>query len=187
MGIRVAAAGTLGFLVLAVWTFVVNGMFGFTARLAMNRVADEPAVHLLLKQNVSAPGAYIVNPALTSEHRFPDGEPVFAVTYSGLGHEAAGGLMFLDVARELALMLLATGLLGAASARVLSRWANRATFIVALGVLQVLASDLSRVGIGGWPSGTAFAMAGFHLAGWALAAAAIAWVVRPREGDGVAS
>lgn len=181
MAIRVLAAGVLGFFVLAVWTLVVNGMFGFTARLAMNRVADEPAVHRLLEQNITAPGAYLVNPALTTEGRFPDGEAVFAVTFSGMGHEAAGRMMLVDLARGFVVMLLATGLLAAASARVLSRWASRAAFVVVLGILQVLASDLARIGIGGWPSGTALAMAGFHVTGWALAAAAIAWVVPPRE------
>jgi hypothetical protein len=179
MTTRVLTAAVLGFLVLVLWTFVVNGMLGFTARLTMNRVADEPAVHRLLTQNVPAPGAYIVNPALTADHRFPDGAPVFAVTHSGIGHEGAGRMMLVDLGRSFALMLLAAGLLAVASDRVLARWTWRAAFVVALGVLLALGSDLTRVGIGGWPASTAIAMAGFLVGGWALAGAAIAWAMRP--------
>lgn len=183
---RAAAAAILGFLVLAVWTFVVNGVYGFTARLTMNEVVDEPAVHLMLTKHVTTPGAYIVNPPLTPNRRFPEGQPVFAVTYSGMGHEAAGGQMLGNLATALIVMLLAAGLLAAASARVLARWSSRVAFVIVLGVLQVLASDVPRIGIGGWPAHTAFAMAGFHLAGWTLAAFAIALVLRPAERRAVA-
>jgi hypothetical protein len=82
---RIFVAGTLGFAVLKAWTFLVNVLFGFTVRVAMNRVADERAVYRMLKENITAPGLYLVNPAVTAEWQFPPGEPVFGVNYSGIG------------------------------------------------------------------------------------------------------
>jgi hypothetical protein len=52
---------------------------------------------------------------------------------------------------------------------------------VALGLVQVLASDVARIGIGGWPTATALAMAGFHLVGWVFAAFTIAAVIGPHQ------
>ena len=176
---RIVVAGTLGFIVLAFWTFLVNGLFGFAVRVQMNRVADEPAVYRVLKENVAGPGAYLVNPALTSERQFPPGEPVFSVSSSGIGHEAAGRMMLVEVGVALAAALLAAGLLAAASTSVLSTWARRTGFVVAVGVLLAVTADLSRFGIGGYPLGSAAAMAAVRVTGWALAGLAMAWAMRP--------
>jgi hypothetical protein len=175
---RILVAGTLGFVVLWLWTAVLNVFFLFTVRVAMNRVADEPAVHRVLKENITAPGLYLVNPALTSERRFPDGEPVFAVSYSGMGHEAAGPMMPIDIGLGLAVTLLAAGLLSAASASVLSSWVRRAGFVVLIGVLLAIAADVSRIGIGGAPPGAALARAAARVSGWTLAGLAMAWATR---------
>jgi hypothetical protein len=178
---RVCVAGALGFVALALWTFLVNGLFGFAVRTQMNRVADEPAVHRMLKENVAAPGAYLVNPALTGERQFPPGEPVFSVSYSGIGHEAAGSMMLVEVGTALATALLVAGLLSAASASVQSTWARRTGFVAAVGVLLALTADLPRYGIGGYPLGSAAAMAAVRVVGWALAGLAMAWATRPLE------
>jgi hypothetical protein len=181
---RVFVAGTLGFVVLTLWTVLVNVAFGFTARVAMNRVADERAVYRVLKANITAPGVYLVNPALTPERQFPAGEPVFGVSYSGTGHEAAGPMMPVEFGGALAAALLVAGLLSAASASVLSTWVRRTGFVVAVGVLLAISADLSRYGIGGWPLGSAAASATVRVAGWALAGLAMAWVMRPAAGPG---
>ena len=175
---RTLVAGTLGFIVLALWTFLVNGLFGFAVRVQMNRVADEPAVYRVLKENITAPGAYLVNPPLTRESQYPAGEPVFGVSYGGVGHEAAGRMMPVEAGLAFATALIAAGLLSAASARVLSTWARSTGFVVAVGLLLAVAADLSRVGIGGYPLGSAAAMAAVRVAGWALAGLAMAWAVR---------
>jgi hypothetical protein len=150
----------------------------------MNRVADEPAVHRTLKANIAAPGIYLVNPVLTGEWEYPAGEPVFTVTYSGMGHEAAGLMMPVEIGVTFAVVLIAAGLLSAASASVLSTWLRRTGFVLAVGVLLAVAADLSRVGIGGYPLGSAAAMAAVRVAGWALAGAAMAWAMRPTAGTG---
>ena len=176
---RVFVAGSLGFVVLTIWTFVVNVLFGFTARMAMGRVADERAVYRVLKENITAPGLYLVNPALTAEWQFPPGEPVFGVSYSGMGHDAAGPMMVVGFAVGLATSLLVAGLLSAASANVLSSWVRRTGFVVALGVLIAFGADVSRLGIGGSPLETVSATAAVRVAGWALAGLAMAWAMRP--------
>ena len=182
---RVFVAGTLAFAVLTLWTFVVNVLFGFTARVAMNRVADEQAVYRVLKENITAPGLYIVNPALTTEWQYPAGEPVFGVSTSGVGHGAAGPMMFVEFGVALATALLVAGLLSAASPGVLSTWARRTGFVVAVGALLALTGDLSRFGIGGSPLGTAAAKAAVRVTGWTLAGLAMAWAMRsPAEKPG---
>ena len=108
---RVVVTGTLGFVVLTLWTFLVNVLFGFTVRVAMNRVADERALYRVLKENITAPGVYLVNPALTAEWQFPPGEPVFSVSHSGMGHEAAGPMMVVEFGVAFATALLVAGLL----------------------------------------------------------------------------
>jgi hypothetical protein len=177
---RVLVAGILGFLVLAVFTFVINGIFGFTLHMKMNRVADEPAVHRALKTNVTAPGAYIVNPALTPDHDFPFNEPVFAVTYSGFGHESAGRMMIVESGSQLVAALIMAALLALASAAVLSTFVRRFGFVLLVGVLIALTGDLSRYGIGGYPLGTAVSIALVQVAGWGLAGLVMAWAMRTK-------
>jgi hypothetical protein len=178
---RVCVAGTLGFVVLAIWTFLVNVLFGFAVRTQMNRVADEPTVYRVLKEHVAAPGAYLVNPSLTSGRQFPAGEPVFSVSYSGVGHEAAGQMMLIEMGVAFVAALLVAGLLSTASASVQSTWARRTGFVVAIGVLLALTADLSRYGIGGWPLGSAAAAATVRVIGWALAGVAMSWATPPPE------
>jgi hypothetical protein len=60
---RILLSGALGFLVLALWTFVSNGFFGFTASLEMNRIANERQVYEVLKENLVAPGGVISTPS----------------------------------------------------------------------------------------------------------------------------
>ncbi len=176
MVFRTLVAGILGFVVLAVWTFTVNSVFFFTARMEMNRVLDEPAVHRVLTTNVPAPGAYLVNPRLTADGRFPGGEPVFGVTYSGMGHEAAGPMMLVNMVLGLVSAWLVAGLLAAASPRVLGTWPGRIGLVTAVSALIALTGDVSRVGIGGYPVGTAVPIALVRLGGWTLAGVAMAWV-----------
>jgi len=180
---RIFVAGTLAFVVLTLWTILVNVLFGFTVRVAMNRVADERAVYRVLKENITTPGLYLVNPALTAELQFPPGEPVFGVSYSGMGHETAGPMMFVEFGVAFATSLLVAGLLSAASTGMLSTWVRRVGFVAALGVLMAVTADLSRIGIGGCPLGTASAKAAVRVAGWTLAGLAMAWATRPSANE----
>jgi len=79
---------------------------------------------------------------------------VFGVTYSGMGHEAAGRMMPVEVGLAFVAALIVAGLLSLASDRVLSTWLRRTGFVAAIGLLLAAAADLSRFGIGGCPAGS---------------------------------
>jgi len=188
---RILLAGALGTIALFLWTFIANVVFGFTARFEMNRVANEHVVYEILRDNVVAPGAYVVNPAPTASGGFPAG-PVFAVTYGGVGHEAAGRMFIVETALALVTVLLVTGLLAASAPSVLARYLRRALFVTGIGVLLAVTGDLGRIGIAGLPIKAAVLLAANTVLSWTAAGLAVAWVMRPRHpwhapsSDGVA-
>ena len=94
---RIIVAGLLGGVVLFVWTFFANGILGFNSKINMKQVPQERQVYEVLKANIVEPGRYVCNPELTSERRFPEGEPVFSILYGGGGHEFAGLLMLVEL------------------------------------------------------------------------------------------
>ena len=175
---RIVWAAALGLIATFVWTFVVNGIFGFTLRVEMKRIPNEPEVYRVLKENVVLPGAYMANPALTPEGRFPDGEPVFSVRTSGMGHEAAGRMVFVGPAISFITLLLAAGLLSMASPRILSRYSRRVLFVVVLGLLLAVFTNLTKIGIGGYPVSTALLLAARDVVSWTLAGLVMAWILR---------
>jgi len=176
---RTLLSGALGFVVLVIWTFVANGVFGFANRVEMNRVPDEQRVHAMLEETITEPGAYVVNPQPVPDTGFPAGEPVFGVVYAGFGHESAGRMVFVNLGVGLAASLLTAGLLSMASAKVLARYWRRVLFVVAIGALIAVFRDLARFGIGGHPAGTALLLAGNTVVAWTLMGLAMAWSMRP--------
>lgn len=176
---KVLVAGLLGGLVLIVWAFVVNGLFGFQARIDMKRLPAEREVYEALKANVPAPGRYTCNPALTSDGRFPDGEPVFGVLYGGVGHEDAGREMWIGLVLFLAAPLIGAWLLSQASPRVLSSYTRKVLFFAAIGVIVALVADLTRFGIGSYPAGDAALIALNRVVVWTLAGLVVASLIKP--------
>ena len=175
---RILLPGILGFVVLAFWTFVMNGLFGFNARLTMNPPPDEVAVYEMLKERIVDGGVYISNPQVDPDVGFPFDEPVFSIQYSGFGHEAAGRMQLVHLAVGLVSMLLAATLLSLTSARVQSRYAYRVLFVMGLGVLLALFGDVPRMGIGGQPIATALLFAGNRIVLWTLVGLVMAWATR---------
>ena len=178
MAKRILLSGLAGAVVLFAWTFVVNVGLGFTARLEMQPLPNEQAVYAFLKEHSSKPGAYMANPPLTVRGEFPPGEPVFSVRHSGIGHEAAGLLLVLDLAIGLVASILVAGLLSVASTRVLSRYPYRVMYVATIGLLLAVFGDLPKFGIGGYPASAALLLAGNHALSWALSGAVIAWTMR---------
>lgn len=175
---KIIFAGLLGAVVLIVWTFVINGVLGFQARIDMRPIAAEREVYEALTTHIVEPGRYICNPQLTPERRFPDEDPVYSVLYSGLGHGSAGGLTLVGLVIFLLAPMIATFLLGQASNRVLSSYSRKLLFFVAIGVLIALIADLSRFGIGGYPLRDAFLLALNRIVAWTLIGLIVAWRVR---------
>ncbi|UCG34006.1 MAG: hypothetical protein JSU68_05085, partial [Phycisphaerales bacterium] len=176
---RVVLSGVLGAVVLMLCTFVANAVLGLSSRVEMRRIPNEPDVYAALKQNIVEPGAYVCNPAPVPRVGYPPGEPVFSVLYGGMGHEAAGRMMVMQVGIAFASALLAAGLLGMASVRVLSRYSRRVFFIVIVGLLIVVFSELTRYRIGGYPLGGALLLAAQVFVSWTVAGAVMALTMRP--------
>jgi hypothetical protein len=174
---RVLLSGLAGAVVLCAWTFAVNVGFGFTARLEMQPVPNERAVYALLKEHISRPGAYMANPPLSPRGEFPPGEPAFSIRYSGVGHDAAGRLLLIDLAVALAASILAAGLLSTASTRILSRYPYKVMYVATVGLLLAVFGDLPKFGIGGYPASTALLLAGNHALSWTLSGAVMAWAI----------
>jgi hypothetical protein len=175
---RVLLSGILGALILFVWTFVASAIFGFNARVKMNQIPNERAVYSVLKENVVAPGVYLVNPEVVPGTGFPPGEPVFGLQYAGFGHEAAGRAVFFDPAILLVSSILAAGLLSMTSRRVLSSYFRKVLFVAVIGVLFAVFGELTKYGIGGYPSQSALLLAAYDVVSWTLAGLVIARFMR---------
>lgn len=179
MNKRVFVSGLAGAVVLLVWTFVLNGIIGFNARLSMKQVPNEREVYTMLKTTITDPGRYLCNPALTPDGRFPDNEPVFGIQYSGAGHEAAGLGAILGLLQFLIVPMIGAWMLSMTSEHYRSRFFNRALFFVVIGVLVAITGDLNIFGIGGSPLSVALIFAVRTIVTWTVFGLAIALLMRP--------
>lgn len=177
---KVLIPGLLGATVLILWTFTLNVVFGFTNRFSMRQVPNERVVYEVLKANITEPGVYLCNPALTAEWRYPDNAPVFGIRYSGIGHESAAAGEFLDLLISLAAPLIATWMLSVASEKYLSSFANRVLFFTTIGLLLAVFSDLKGFGIGGQPLPHALILTAHTIITWTLVGLMVAWRMHPR-------
>jgi hypothetical protein len=180
---KVLGAGLLGGVVLTVWMLVVDGLFGFQARIDMKQMRAERQVYETLREYIVEPGRYICNPALTSEGRFPPGEPVFGVVYGGVGHEAAGRQMLAGTVLFFLAPIVGAWMLSQTSARVVSSYPRKVLFFVAIGLLFALFADLRNFGIGSYPAKDAILLAINHVIVWTLAGLVVAWRVKPEHAD----
>ncbi len=184
---NVVSAGLLGGVVLIVWTFVANGLFGFQARIDMNQVPAEQQVYEALQEHVDTPGRYTINPQLTADGRFPDDKPVFSVLYGGMGHEAAGGLMLFGLVLYLLAPLIGAWMLSQTSESLRASYGRKVLFFSSIGLLFAVYGDLTRYGIGNYPLNDALAFAAFHIIAWTLMGLVVAWRIRPPQAGQVAA
>jgi hypothetical protein len=178
---RVIGAGLSGGVVLIVWTFVFNAVLGFQSSLDMNRIPAEGLVYELLQEHFIEPGRYICNPAPTSGEQVQGEGPVFTVLYSGVGHEAAGTLMWISLVLFFLTPLIAAWMLSQTSRRIQSSYALKVIYFVVLGLFIALVKDVPKFGIGGYPLADAMAFAVNDIAMWTLVGLVVAWRVRPLE------
>ena len=179
---KIIVSGLLGGIVLMIWTFVVNVIFGFNSSINMKQIPNERQVYAILKDNIVQPGKYICNPELTSERRFPDQEPVFSILYGGVGHEAAGGLMLVGLVVFFLAPLIGAWLLSQTSGRVLSSYLRKVLFFVAIGLLFAIFTDLTNFGIGNYPLQDALIQAVHHIIVWTIVGLVVAWRMKPEAG-----
>ena len=178
---KVVVAGVLGGIAMSVWAFVVNGIFGFTNRIAMKQVLDERAVYEVLKKNVVAPGRYVCNPAVVPPGEFPLNEPVFGITYSGAGHESAGREQLIRLAIAFLAPLIAAWMLSLTSDRILCSYFRRVLFFSLIGLLFAVFSDLQKAGIAAYPMHDALLWAAYDIATWLVVGSAVAWLIKPTQ------
>lgn len=176
---KVIIAGMLGGIVLIIWTFVVNVLFGFKSSLEMKQIPNERQVYEILKENIVDPGKYICNPELTAERPFPDGEPVFGVLYSGIGHESAGKLMLIELVVFFLAPIIGAWMLSQTSRRIMSSYPRKVLFFVAIGLLFALFTDLTNFDIGSYPIKDAILLAINNIIVWTLVGLAVAWRIKP--------
>lgn len=176
---KVIISGALGGIVLIVWIFTVNGMLGFQARIDMKQIDAERQVYEMLKVHIVDPGRYVMNPELKPGGPFPYGEPVFSVLYGGVGHEAAGSLMLLNLAVGFLTVIIGAWMLSQTSNQVLSSYSRKVIFFTAIGLLVAIFTDLTKFGIGGYPLKDAIFMAINHIVVWTLVGLAVAWKMTP--------
>lgn len=177
---RVIIAGLLGALVLIVWTFAVNGLLRFKSNMDMKQLPNEREVYEVLKENVEEPGRYVCNPEVASDRRFPEGEPVFSILYGGVGHEAAGGFMWLGLVVYILSPIIAAWMLSQASARVLSSYTSKVLFFTAIGLLFALFGDLANAGIGDYPIRDAIVWGLHDIILWTLIGLVVGARLRPQ-------
>lgn len=176
---KILFAGLAGAFVLLLWTFILNVLFGFNTRFTMTPVPNEREVYSLLSRSITEPGRYLCSPALTPDGGFPEHEPVFGISYAGLGHEAAGTGELLGLAEILIAPLIGAWMLSRTSDQFRSRFSRRLGFFIALGLLLALTGDLQSFGIGGSPVSLALLLALRTLVTWTIIGAVVASLMGP--------
>jgi len=179
---KVVVAGMLGGLVIMVWMFLVNGLLGFNARINMQRMDNERVVYETLKNNITEPGRYVCNPEVTSEG-FPGGEPVYSVLYGGMGHEAAGRNMLIQLPFFFIAPMVAAWMLSSASSKTLESTPRKIAFVACIGLLLGVWGHLGNYGIGGYPLDSTIALVAHDFLLWTLVGVVLARRIRPETGS----
>jgi len=178
---KVIIAAVLGTIILFVWTFVVNGIFRFQASIDMKQIDKEQQVYEVLKEHIVEPGRYIFNPELKREMVFPEGEPVFSVIYGGVGHEAAGTLMFLRLIAGFLGVFISAYMLSQTSVQVLTSYWRKVLFFITIGLLFAMFSDLPKFGIGGYPLKDVILLSLNSIIAWAIVGLVVAWKINSTQ------
>jgi len=179
MSKKVIITGLIGSLLLIVWTIIANSILGFKSNLDMNGIPDEQEVYEVLKENITEPGRYICNPEIIPGEAFPGKEPVFSVLYSGMGHDAAGGLMWIGLIRFILSSIIAVWLLSLSSDRILSSYPKKVFFFTLLGLFIAFFSDFEMYEIGGYPLFDMVVMAIHNVLLWTTVGLFAAWRIKP--------
>ncbi len=180
MAKKVILAGLLGGVALLMWAFVVNGMLGLRAGIDMKQVPGEREVYELLKESITAPGMYVLNPEVVEGEGFPGDEPVFSIAYSGLGHGSAGRLALLGLVLSFLIPLTGAWLMSHASQRTLSSFPRKVMFFFIVGILLALYYLFDRYGIARYPLGDALVLCLYDISTWVVVGLVIAWRMGPR-------
>jgi hypothetical protein len=169
----------LGAVVLVVWTFLVNGVFGVGNGIERRLITAERNVHETLSASLVEPGRYIANPELTASGTFPEGEPVFSICYIGMGHESAGKVMLVQLAMFVIAPMIGAWMLSVSSPSILLSYRRRVLLFAAVGLLVAFYGGITNFGIDSYPPKDALALALLDVITWNLVGLVVAWRMRP--------
>ena len=178
---RILNAGVMGGIMLIVWTFVINVLFGFRPNIDLKKVPNESEVYEMLKNNIAETGKYVCNPPVSPGMPFPDNEPVFGIHYSGIGHGSAGLIMVIQLFIFVLSPLLATWLLSMACEDILNRYWKKVLFFTIIGIIIALFGDLAQFDIGKYSFSDVTKMAVQDVIAWTLIGLVAAWQLKPAE------
>jgi hypothetical protein len=176
---RVLIGGLLGGIVMILWLVVADGILGLKRSIDMKTLPNERTVYAFLSEHVTEPGRFICNPEVVPNQGFPGDDPIFAVHYTGLGHDDAGQEVILGLVYAFLAPIVGAWLLWNASTRVLSRYSSRLLFFAAVGFVMALLGVSARFGIASYSFGDAVALGLHDFAAWVSAGLAVAWKVIP--------
>jgi hypothetical protein len=176
---KVLIGGLLGSFALIVWLIVVDAILGFKRNIEMNQLPNERIVYEFLSEHITKPGRFVCNPEVTPDQSFPGNDPIFAVHYTGLGHDDAGQEMLLGLVVMLLAPIIGAWLLWNASSRVLSRYSSRVLFFATIGIVVLLFSISARFGLASYTLSDAVALGVHDFAALVVAGLLVAWKVKP--------
>lgn len=177
---KIIIAGLIGGLTIMVWTMLVNGFLGYKYHMDMKKVPNEAQVYLALKQNITEPGKYLCNPPLNESNNFPENEPVFSILYGGMGHEAAGLLSeVIDFLFAIITATICAWLLSLTSERIISSYPRKVFFVLLIGLIFAVFSDLKKYGIGGYPLNDTLIMTFHNIILWTVLGLVLALFIKP--------
>lgn len=176
---RILNAGIMGGVVLIVWTFVINAIFGFRPNIDLKKVPNEPEIYEILKENIVEPGKYVCNPPVSPGLPFPDKEPVYGIHYSGIGHGSAALIMVIQLFIFITAPLLASWLLSKACEGILASYWKKVLFFTVIGIIIALFGDLAQFDIGKYSFTDVAKMAVQDIIAWTLIGLVAAWQLVP--------
>ncbi|HGJ65338.1 TPA: DUF1761 family protein [bacterium] len=177
---KVISAGLIGGLTLIIWAILINGFFGFKYSIDMKKVPNQPQVYQILKENITEPGRYLCNPALTESNMFPENQPVFSILYGGMGHEAAGPIsVILDFLYAFLTATLCAWLLSLTSEKIISSYPRKVFFVLLIGLLFAFFSDIKKYGIGNYPLNDTLIMTFHNIILWIVLGLVISLFIKP--------
>jgi hypothetical protein len=171
---KVVVSGLLGFVVLIAWGFIVNGVLGFNSRINMKQISDESLVYEVLKESIIEPGRYTLNPELTPAGMFPDGEPVYSIHYSGIGHESAGKVMLFQFTFLLLASMISVWMLSQTAPHILSSYRRKVLYFVTIGLLVAVFGELMNFGIDKYSLNDVLLLAANDILAWTLVGLVVA-------------
>ncbi len=99
-----------------------------------------------------------------------------------MGHEAAGPLsVVLDFLYAILTATLCAWLLSLCSEKIISSYPRKVFFVIVIGLLFVVFSDLKKYGIGGYPLSDTLIMAFHNIILWTVLGLVVGLFIKPKS------